>query len=207
MKKVFVSLVSMLIISLGCTKQHTINQKLVNLDLEGQSYKNPEQGFFIKLYPEYKKVAGGGSIEEGAQEAVCYANGKITRFAVIFWKRDVATVHNEYKKAFENPENFQDASALLIFEELGVLGKIIKVKKMNIEGVDAYYFQTKHKRFFTEFYRTRIEAFPNNRTLQITVFFQTTKEDLPKVAKMIDTMKITPGPEPVNEDIHFHHHH
>ncbi|MEW6095415.1 MAG: hypothetical protein AB1567_02655 [bacterium] len=206
MKKVFFRLTCVLIFGLGCAKEPTTNQKLVNLDLKGQSYENPDKGFFIKLYPEYEKVAEGKEPIEKSIRAVCYAKGKITRFAAIFWERDVAYVHNEYKRAFENPENFQDAASLLIFEELGVLGKIIEVKKLNIKNVDAYYFQTKHKRFLTEFYRTRIEAFPKNRILQITIFFQNEKDELPKVAKMIESMKITPGTKPVEEDTHHHHH-
>jgi len=205
MKKIVFSLTYLLILGLGCSKPPVSNQKPPDLNLIGQVYENKDNGFFIKLYPEYKKVneTKGGEME---QEAVCYAQGKITRFATIFWKRDVSEVHNEYKKAFANPENFQDAQSLLLEEELGVLGKIIEVKKLKIKDVDTYYFQTKHRRFFTDFYRTRIEAFPKNRTLHITIFFQNTKEDLPKVARMIESMKIIPGTKPVEEDIHLHHH-
>jgi len=208
MKKIVFSLTCLLIVGLGCQKQPISNQKAPDLNLEGQIYENKDRGFFIKLYPEYEKVEEtkeGIKGEEIKQEAVCYAQGKITRFAVIFWKRDVSAIHNEYKKAFENPESFQDAQSLLFLEDLGVLGKIIEVKKLKIKDVDTYYFQTKHKRFLTDFYRTRIEAFPKNKTLQITIFFQNTKEDLPKVAKMIESMKIIPGTKPVEEDIHLHH--
>jgi hypothetical protein len=201
--KFLLTLICTLIFGFGCSKPVT-TQKPIDLDLEGQIYENKDKGFFIKLFPEYEKVAGG---EKEGHNAVCFAHGKITRFATIFWDRDVATVHNEYKRAFENPQNFQDAAALLIFEDLGVFGKIIEIKKMDIKDVDAYYFRTKHRRFLTDFYRTRIEAFPKNRNLQITIFFQNVEEDLPKVAKMIESMRITPGTEPIEEDIHIHHHH
>ncbi|MFH1563908.1 MAG: hypothetical protein ABIF11_10925 [Nitrospirota bacterium] len=197
MKRLLLSLICLWLIA-GCAKSTTV-QKPGNLDLEGQIYENKDKGFFIKLYPEYKKVS------ENQGRAVCFANGKITRLATIFWEKDTACVHSEYKKAFENPENFQDAAALFILEELGVLGKIITVKKFKIKDVDAYYFQTKHKRLFTDFYRTRIEAFPKNKNLQITVFFQNEKEDLPKVARMIEGMRIVPGIKPVAEEDTHHH--
>lgn len=201
MNKFLLTLIYLIIVGLGCSKP-TTNQTPINLDLEGQVYEDKDKGFFIKLFPEYEKVAGG---EKEEHSAVCFANGKITRFAVIFWERDVPGVHNEYKQAFENPQNFQDTTSLLIFEDLGVLGKIIEIKKLDIEDVDAYYFQTKHRRFLTEFYRTRIEAFPKNKNLQITIFFQNITEDLPKVAKMIESMKITPGTKPI-EETHIHNH-
>lgn len=200
MKRLFLSLICLWLIGAGCAKP-TPEQKPCNLDLKGQVYENKDKGFFIKLYPEYEKVS------EDQGRAVCFANGKITRFATIFWEKDAAVVHSQYKKAFENPENFQDATGLLVLEELGVLGKIIAVKKFKIKDVDAYYFQTKHKRLLTDFYRTRIEAFPKNKDLEITIFFQNKKEDLPKVAKMIEGMRIEPGTKPVQEDISLHHHH
>lgn len=199
MKKLFLSLICLLILGVGCNKPST-EQKIPDLNVKGQIYENKKEGFFIKLYPEYKKVAE--TKEEETQNAVCFSNGEITRFAVIFWKRDVAAVHKEYKKPFQNPESFMDAQSLLMWEDLGVLGKIIEIKKLDIKDVDAYYFQTKHKRFLTNFYRTRIEAFPKDKTLQITIFFQNTKEDLPKVAKMLESMKIIPGTKPLEEDIH-----
>ncbi|MDI6735584.1 MAG: hypothetical protein QME42_05245 [bacterium] len=198
MKRLFLSLICLWLIGTGCIKS-TPEQKPCNLAVEGQVYENKDKGFFIKLYPEYKKVS------EYQNNAVCFADAKITRFATIFWERDVGAVQSEYKKAFKNPENFQDAASLLALEELGVLGKIITVEKLTIKDVDAYYFQTKHKRFLTDFYRTRIEAFPKNKNLQITVFFQNEKKDLPGVAKMIEGMRIIPGIKPVpEEDIHHH---
>ncbi len=200
MKRLFLGLICLWLIEAGCAKS-TPEQKPSNLDVEGQIYENKDKGFFIKLYPEYKKVS------EDQDKAVCFANGNITRFAAIFWEKDIASVHNEYKKAFKNPESFYDAASLLIFEELGVLGKIITVEKLKMNDVDAYYFQTKHKRFLTDFYRTRIEAFPKNRDLQITVFFQNEKKDLPKVAKMIEGMRIIPGIKPVEKEDICHHHH
>ncbi|MEW6608960.1 MAG: hypothetical protein AB1414_16190 [bacterium] len=200
MKKLFLSVLCLLIVGAGCNKPTPpTNQKLVNLEEEGQLYTSPNNGFSIRLFPEYEKV------NEDKNKAVCFSSEKITRCAIIFWAENVYAVHKEYKKAFENPEDFQSAAALLILEELGVLGEPIKIEKMDIKDVDAYYFQTKHKKLFTEFYRTRIEAFPKNRNLQITVFFQNKEKDLPKVVKMIESMKIIPGKKQ-EEETHSHTH-
>lgn len=165
------------------------------------AHQNKETGFMMKIADGFKKVSED-------KRGVCFSRGKLERIAMINWEMDMP-VYKRYLKSFASPKNFQDASSLLAFEELGAEGSILLVEELKLPEAQAFLFYTKHRRLWTIFYRTRIEIFSKHQDMQTTVFFQYLANTKPEIDAMIKSIVVGTQelPEDFWGDTHHRHHH
>ncbi|OIP38899.1 hypothetical protein AUJ95_06145 [Candidatus Desantisbacteria bacterium CG2_30_40_21] len=194
MKKALL-LAIVLCVFIGCGEKKGTFIRKANPDFKGHTAQFVRYGFSIKLYPEYKNVAGD-------DHAFCFvpnneaSKGTRKNLAVLFWPRD-AGLYKKYLDAVSNPENFQDVDMLIKLEELGVTDKLVKVYKMNKPDFElACVIWTKEHKFLKkQFHRLRLELFPKNKKYQITVVMNGYEGDLNKLFNMAESI----GSFPVKE--------
>ncbi|MDI6781896.1 MAG: hypothetical protein QME49_07340 [bacterium] len=180
-----------LCVFIGCGEKKQSFIRKANPNFKGIVQRFEDQGFSIKLYSEYKKVAA-------KKDAYCFIpeNEMQKKFpnnlAILFWGRD-AGLYKNYKTAFSKPQNFQDVELLINLEELGLRGKLIKAYKMDKQGFDlACVLWTKEQKFLKKYNRLRLELFPKNKKYQITVVMKGKEEDMNKLLDMAESIETFP---------------
>jgi hypothetical protein len=171
----------MLCILVGCGVDHTplIEGPPIprNPEFVGESFIDKRHAFSFRYYPAYKEIhrdLRGAIISKDPTRNL--------QIVVLVWPLDLDT-YMWYRDAFNDPRTLKRR----LRRELKVFDKILSYRILEKEGADAFLFTTLRP---SGLYNQRIEIFPKENPLQISLLFQHKEEDLKEVLDMIGTIRI-----------------
>lgn len=184
-----ISIFILLLVVSGCGKgQENIPTPLPEgpkipevVNFEGIDFIDVENCLSFKYYPEYKETHRDerGAIfskEEGSGERIVF----------IIWELDLDT-YMWFVDTFSHPLTLKKR----LKKELKVPDEIISYRVLEKEGTDAFLFTTRRSSGrHSGLYNQRVELFPKEEPLQISLLFQHKKEDEQKVLDMIGSIRI-----------------
>lgn len=155
------------------------------VDFEGVDFIDVENGISFRYYPQYKQI------HRDDQGAILKKENGQGRIVLLVWPRDINT-YMWYVDAFGAPLTLKKR----LQKELRVKDEIISYRVLEKEGAEAFLFTTKMPEGL---HIQRIELFPKEQPLQISIFFWHEKENDPEVLDMIASIKILKTKEQENQ--------
>jgi hypothetical protein len=125
-------------------------------DFKGDIYINNNLGFRIKIPKRFQRL------KEGINSVFFKDKEKEKEnISIIFWEKDEET-YLYYIQSFKKKKIPKK-----LFKGLGIRGEIISIKEIKRKDGEIFLFTTKRRNL----YITRVEFFPYNKDLQITLVF------------------------------------